>query len=139
MKTGRYGWAMAGRGRRSPLHPHDLLRDLPLPWPPGQEAWRDLRLHAIVDAAHELNNLREKWLNPPDAAEAELKKRTLTNLYNTRPAWLKAAHDTLDRAVWVAHGWDVLDPRETSDDELLQRLLGLNHERASAHVSGGKR
>jgi len=28
---------------------------------------------------------REVWLNPVDASEAELKKRTLTNLYNQHP------------------------------------------------------
>jgi hypothetical protein len=81
----------------------------PLPWSPGQEAWRDLRLHDIVDAAHELNDLGEKWLNPPDASAAGLKKRTLTNLHNAGPAWLAAAHTALDRAVWAAYGWDDLD------------------------------
>ena len=30
---------------------------------------------------------------------AEIKKRTLTNLYNARPAWLDHAHKTLDAAV----------------------------------------
>ena len=38
-----------------------------------------------------LNELREGWLNPPDATEAELKKRTLTKLYNQRPTWLANA------------------------------------------------
>ena len=101
----------------------------PLPWPPGQEAWRDPHIHAIADAAHALNDLREAWLNPPDAAESELKKRTLTNLYNARPAWLAAAHAALDRAVWAAYGWED-DPEATTDEEILARLLALNGERA---------
>jgi hypothetical protein len=32
-----------------------------------------------------------------------LKKRTLTNLYNERPQWLKLAHEKLDRAVLAAY------------------------------------
>ncbi len=61
----------------------------------------------------------------PDCAES-LKKRTLTNLYNQRPAWLDIAHRKLDRAVFAAYGW----PTEISDDELLERLLRLNLERS---------
>ena len=37
--------------------------------------------------------------------ERDLAKRTLTNLYNQRPAWLAQAHDTLDKAVAAAYGW----------------------------------
>jgi hypothetical protein len=33
------------------------------------------------------------------AKDARLKKRTLTNLYNERPTWLKLAHEQLDRTV----------------------------------------
>lgn len=42
---------------------------------------------------------------PIDAAHAaKLAKRTLTNLYNERPAWLTHAHSTLDAAVCQAYG-----------------------------------
>ena len=71
------------------------------------------------------------WLNPPDASEAELKKRTLTNLYNARPTWLANLHAALDRAVWAAYGWED-DPAETTDEMILERLLGLNGERATS-------
>jgi len=37
------------------------------------------------------------------AADADLKGRTLTNLYNQRPTWLKLAHKELDRAVLAAY------------------------------------
>lgn len=37
------------------------------------------------------------------AKDARLKKRTLTNLYNARPDWLKNAHAALDRAVLAAY------------------------------------
>src|SRR5207253_2818266 len=62
-----------------------------------------------------------------DAAAAEsLKKRTLTNLYNERPAWLANAHHKLDEAVFAAYAW----PMGISDDELLAKLLELNLARA---------
>jgi hypothetical protein len=61
--------------------------------------------------------------------EAELKKRTLTNLYNQRPAWLANAHQALDQAVAAAYGWSDYSPA-MADDEILRRLLKLNLERA---------
>ena len=71
-----------------------------------------------------------RWPRPvakdPDCA-ASLKKRTLTNLYNQRPAWLDLAHRKLDEAVFAAYGWDP----GISDDELLERLLKLNLERSA--------
>lgn len=66
---------------------------------------------------------------PKDEACAKhLAKRTLTNLYNTRPTWLDLAHRKLDAAISAAYGW----PGELSDDEPLARLLELNLERASS-------
>ena len=79
----------------------------------------------IAIAAKRLNDLRENWLNPsewtqrvpeviplgmdaspyPDRIlpkhghEKDLAERTLTKLYNQRPAWLDTAHKTLDAAV----------------------------------------
>ena len=86
---------------------------------------------AIADAARRLVELRDHWLNPPGADDAELKKRTLTNLYNARPAWLDNAHKKLDAAVFAAYGW----PATLTDDEILERLLTLNRERAAASSS----
>jgi hypothetical protein len=57
----------------------------------------------------------------------QLKKRTLTNLYNQRPTWLDLAHKKLDQAVFAAYGWDPA----MSDDELLAALLELNLQRAN--------
>jgi len=57
-----------------------------------------------------------------------LKKRTLTNLYNERPAWLDNAHRDLDAAVTAAYGW----PADIGEEAALARLLALNLERASA-------
>ena len=58
------------------------------PFPKPEDAQRE----AIAKAAERLNELREGWLNPPGLSDAELKKRTLTNLYNQRPTWLANAH-----------------------------------------------
>jgi hypothetical protein len=97
----------------------------------------------LAEAAKELNEKRERWLNPPEwieqvaakvdaadrfddvpeaarplirqsaimaaaAKDDRLKKRTLTNLYNERPTWLKLAHEALDRAVLAAYA--AVDP-----------------------------
>jgi type II restriction/modification system DNA methylase subunit YeeA len=72
--------------------------------------------------------LRKK---PPDATEAELKKRTLTNLYNARPTWLDNAHKKLDAAVFAAYGW----PEEIADEDILKNLLSLNLERSERGAS----
>ena len=61
-------------------------------------------------------------------AAAIVKTRTLTNLYNERPAWLANAHRDLDAAVAAAYGW----PADIAEDEALGRLLALNLERAAA-------
>lgn len=86
---------------------------------------------AIAHAAQRLNELRERWLNPPqwtrrepevvpvgierspypdrilprEGFEKQLATRTLTKLYTERPAWLAQAHEVLDAAVAAAYGW----------------------------------
>ncbi len=61
--------------------------------------------------------------------KSDLQKRTLTNLYNARPAWLDNAHKALDVAVAKAYGWNDYTP-EMPDEEILRRLLALNLARA---------
>jgi type II restriction/modification system DNA methylase subunit YeeA len=116
---------------------------------PAADYAADPRAQAIAAAAARLNELREAWLNPPDLvvrepevvpgfpdrilprnarAAAALRKRTLTNLYNERPAWLDHAHKALDAAVAAAYGW----PADLPDDEVLARLLALNQARVGA-------
>ena len=117
----------------------------------------ELRTHAeaIARAAKRLNDLREAWLNPPEwtervpeviplgmqtspypdrivakhGHEKDLADRTLTKLYNQRPAWLAAAHQTLDTAVAAAYGWADYTA-EMPNEEVLKRLLALNLVRA---------
>lgn len=63
-----------------------------------------------------------------DSAHREmLAKRTLTNLYNQRPAWLDMTHKKLDQAVFAAYGWDPA----MDDDAILAALLALNLERTT--------
>jgi len=121
------------------------------------------RAAAIAEAAHRLDTLRQTWLNPPEwtrrvpevtplgmaaspypdrveprpgLSEADakaLQKRTLTHLYNQRPAWLAQAHAQLDAAVAAAYGWHDYTP-DMPDDEILRRLLALNLQRAGAQA-----
>jgi type II restriction/modification system DNA methylase subunit YeeA len=62
-----------------------------------------------------------------DKAAEILKTRTLTKLYNERPAWLDKAHRELDAAVAAAYGW----PKDLSDDQILERLFSLNQQRTA--------
>jgi len=121
---------------------------------PADEYAGDPRAKRIAAAAKALDELRESWLNPPElvnwipevvpgypdrllpknvSAEKELKKRTLTNLYNTNPAWLLHAHRELDEAVAAAYGW----PWPLADEDVLQRLYKLNQERAAQRKDDG--
>ncbi len=142
--------------------PTTCFQTFPFPRPtPEQES-------AIAAAAKELDELRSRWLNPPEWTKTEvlefpgskngpwarylhdadsrgigtvrwprivakdeehaekIKVRTLTNLYNQRPAWLDLAHKRLDAAVFAAYGW----PPDLGTEEILERLLALNLERA---------
>lgn len=113
-------------GGRPAYTPTTCFETFPFPWAPGTEPVDDARVQAIAAAAKRLVELRDNWLNPPGTDEAELKKRTLTNLYNARPTWLAMAHAALDAAVCAAYGW----PTDMSDEQILERLLALNLERA---------
>jgi hypothetical protein len=113
-------------------------------------AQRFLRAPSLKAAKH-LGTLRNNRLNLPEwtdwviapeeqkagfpmcpiakpGVETKLKKRTLTNLYNQRSAWLNMAHKALDKAVANAYGWTDYTP-EMADEEILRRLLELNQER----------
>ena len=108
--------------------PTTCFETFPFPRP------NDEQRQAIAAAANTLNKRRENWLNSHDElgrpyleGSAELRRRTLTNLYNQNPTWLQNAHDELDAAVAAAYGW----PADLSEQEILARLLALNLERSS--------
>ena len=156
----RMGTSLEDRPRYTPSttfetfpFPEGLTPDIP-----AAAYAADPRAQGIAAAAAaRLNELRENWLNPADlvrrvpevvpgypdrilpvsdAAAAALKKRTLTNLYNARPAWLDHAHKTLDAAVAEAYGWgDYWKAGTLTDDEILARLFHLNQDRAKAQSS----
>jgi hypothetical protein len=115
--------------------PNSTFDTFPFPRPPGTEPSESdsPRVKAIADAARDLVRLRDNWLNPkpapgePPILESNLKKRTLTNLYNQRPAWLDNAHRALDEAVFSAYGW----PANLTTQQILANLLALNHQRAA--------
>ncbi len=140
---------------------------------PEQKGLTAPQRQAISDAARELNELRENWLNPPDwtmeetlifpatvggpwhrwipngdslangsvaeahyvrrvakpGARAMVAARTLTKLYNERPAWLRHAHEKLDIAVAATYG---IDP-QIPEPDLLAFLLDLNLARSASH------
>ena len=78
-----------------------------------------------------LPSLPPRLLPVDEAAERELRRRTLTNLYNARPAWLSHLHAALDAAVFAAYGWpESAAPDSLPEEELLGRLLAVNLARA---------
>ena len=150
----RMGTSLEDRPRYTPT---STFETFPFPWPldtPDEALTDEQRAHrdAIAEAARALDEARRRWLNPPELvreepdvapslpprllpvdedAERELRKRTLTNLYNARPAWLAHLHTTLDAAVFAAYGWaEAGAPEGLEEEELLSRLLALNLERA---------
>src|SRR6266571_1559286 len=83
----------------------------------------------VVDPdARGIGTVRYPRLEPrDDDCAKKLAKRTLTNLYNERPAWLANAHAKLDAAVAAAYRFDV----DLTDEQILEKLLALNLERAA--------
>lgn len=147
----RTGTSLEDRPRYTPT---TTFETFPFPWPlntPDDALTTEQRHHrdAIGAAAKELDDKRRRWLNPPewirevpdvipslpnrllpvdDEAAEQLKKRTLTNLYNQRPTWLDNLHRALDAAVCAAYGW----PADIDDDQILEHLLTLNLHRSSS-------
>lgn len=144
----RMGTSLEDRPRYTPTTTFETF-----PFPsgllPNQAPSQCPTLHkeAIGAAARRLNELRDRWLNPPEwvdwvrtsaeealgfpfrtvakpAHAADVQKRTLTNLYNQRPQWLARIHLDLDHAVAAAYGWMDYTP-EMADEEILRRLLSL--------------
>ena len=143
--------SLHGVGNDPRYTPTTTFETFPFPWPldtPESALTAAQRGHreAIGAAARALDAARRRWLNPPELVREEadvvgslpprlvavdeeaavvLKGRTLTNLYNARPAWLGQRHASLDAAVWRSYGWG----EGMGEEEVLGRLLGLNVER----------
>lgn len=135
----------------------------PMPFTPGSEPQSDYRYQAVEAAAAQLHAEREGWLNPVGGEIANLKERTLTNLYNeveryreVRLAYspsdkkqdalykkivprIAELHAALDTCVLACYGWDTdlsADQIRTpeGEEEVLRRLLKLNLERGGVGV-----
>ena len=137
-----------GKGNDPRYTPTTTFQTFPFPQGlspdiPAADYAKEAHAVAIAAAARRLVELRDRWLNPPEwvewvdepvpgypkrpvprdeTAAKELKKRTLTNLYNARPQWLADAHAALDAAVAAAYGWDA----DISEENALAALLALN-------------
>ncbi len=102
--------------------------------------------------------IRQSAIDAACAKDPKLKKRTLTNLYNERPTWLRLAHKALDQAVIAAYAavdpdgdWDtawaevfeetgagqplpegheLIERREEVEQLILGNLLRMNQARA---------
>ena len=136
-----------GVGNDPTYNPTTIFQTFPFPEGltpdvPAADYASDPRAAAIAEAAHRLVELRDRWLNPPEWVDwidepvpgypkrpvptatadlEQLKRRTLTNLYNQRPQWLANAHADLDAAVADAYGWDA----DISHEDALRELLNL--------------
>jgi type II restriction/modification system DNA methylase subunit YeeA len=115
------------------LNPPELTETRTLEFPGSSSGpWARYVDLETVDAETGVGTVRYPRLEPRDAeCAAKLKKRTLTNLYNERPAWLDLAHKKLDAAVAAAYGW----PADLSDEQILERLLALNLARATEEAT----
>ena len=146
-----------GVGNDPQYTPTESFETFPFPWPldtPEEALTTEQRRNrdTIAEAARALDTARQHWLNPPELvredpdvlpslpprliplnqeAERQLHQRTLTALYNARPAWLANLHAALDAAVFAAYGW----PDTLEDENLLERLLDLNLSRAHFRIA----
>ena len=140
-----------GKGNDPRYTPTTTFESFPFPEDlspnvPARNYATDPRAVAIGEATRQLVQLRDRWLNPPewvkwteepvpnypqrpvardDAASAQLRRRTLTNLYNSRPKWLADSHAALDARVAAAYGW----PADITFEDALHELMTLNQTR----------
>ena len=112
--------------RRPARHRHRRRR------PPPRRAARPLAQPARMGRVDRRTRPRLPQAPRPNrhADLQQLKRRTLTNLYNQRPQWLANAHATLDTAVANAYAWLA----DISDEDALQRIVGP--ESAEVRLTG---
>jgi len=140
-------WALAAGGRlgvgNDPRYNKTVCFD-PFPFPDFTDKL-DLQSH--------LNDLGERLDKHRKRCQAEHPKLTLTQMYNVLEkvragetiegkdkiiydqgliGILKQIHDDIDTATAEAYGW----PNDLTDEEILQRLVDLNRERALEEAKG---
>lgn len=115
---GRFPFPALGESRRGELA--RLGEALDAHRKARQQAYADL---ALTDVYNVLEKLRAgQALN---AAEQAIRSQALVDT-------LRQLHDDIDRATLAAYGW----PAELTDDEIIDRLLRLNAERAAEEAKG---
>lgn len=148
-----------GRGNTPRYTISAVVDTFPFPYVPGKEDESAEAYQAISQAAKQLHEERDAWLNPkspsPQGSEASaegrglgrgLKDRTLTNLYNALAVFrgedsMKIKPVAGDFAPRLAELHDALDKAVCSaygwdesiledEEEILRHLLALNLERA---------
>ncbi|MFO7957695.1 MAG: type IIL restriction-modification enzyme MmeI [Candidatus Brocadiia bacterium] len=115
----RQGTRLETRPRYTPT---TCFETFPFPWPPGKEPKDDApygeRVKAIAEAAAELNELRENWLNPPEFTVTEV----LEFPGSTDGPWARYVEDPDERGIGT-----VRYPRTAPDppfaDTLKKRTL----------------
>lgn len=87
---------------------------------------RQLETHGTLTMTNMYNILEKLRLREPlNAKDRMIHEQGLVSV-------LKQIHDDLDTAVFDAYGW----PHDLSDEEILERLVELNHERAEEESRG---
>jgi len=86
----------------------------------------DLTLTQMYNVLERLRELdRDPSAKPLDAKEKAIHDKGLISV-------LRQIHDDLDRAVFDAYGW----PHDLTDEQILERLVALNKERAAEERRG---
>ena len=136
-------WALAAGGTLEdrPRYNKSVCFE-PFPFPAANES-QQIRIREL---AEQLDGHRKRQ-------QAQHPKLTMTGMYNVLEklrageeltakekaihekglvSVLKQLHDELDAAVFDAYGW----PHDLTDEEILERLVALNHERAEEEKRG---
>ncbi|MPY67815.1 class I SAM-dependent DNA methyltransferase [Deinococcus sp. SDU3-2] len=139
----RMGTSLEDRPRYTPT---TCFETFPFPRPSPEQAEAIAQVARFLETARAFLRTKRDPKQKANAGTSEQDKTlTLTGMYNllsdyrqtgqevvTGLATLADAHDTLDRAVSAAYGWEwPLD-----EDEMLSRLLALNLERHAAETAG---
>src|SRR5206468_4037612 len=108
--------------------------------------WLD-PIAARIDAADDFADvpadarplIRQSAIMAAAAKDPRLKKRTLTALYNERPAWLRLSHESVDRAVLAAYA--AIDPQGKWEEDWAQVWVetGAGTPLAAGHALAERR
>ena len=143
----RWGSSLGGIGNIN-YSPTDVFETFPQPEPHSADLWQ-----AVADAGRELNEVRSGIMIRTNLGLTKTYNRVHTpDEHDPDIVRLCNLHVRLDRAVRDAYGWSDLELNHrhwetpqgmrftvspAAKDELLDRLLELNHQRYAAEVTAG--